>query len=93
MKTLFKPLSLLLIATLSLTACSDFFEPETDDVLKGDDYIDTSTEMYTGYLGIVTKMQAIGDKAIYLTDTRGELLEPTVNTPSDLIALYRYMDD
>jgi len=93
MKTLFKPISLLLIVTMSLTACSDFFEPETDDVLKGDDYIDTTTEMYTGYLGIITKMQAIGDKTIYLTDTRGELLEPTVNTPSDLIAIYRYVDD
>lgn len=93
MKTLIKPLSLLLLATLGLSACTDFFEPETKDVLKGDDYIDTSTEMYTGYLGIVAKMQAIGDKSIYLTDTRGELLEPTVNTPAELIALYRYNDD
>lgn len=44
-------------------------------------------------MGIVTKMQAIGDKAIYLTDIRAELLEPTENTPSELYSLYNYDDD
>ena len=49
--------------------------------------------MYTGFLGIMTRMQAVGDKAIYLTETRGELLEPTTYSTSDLIALYNYDDD
>lgn len=75
------------------SSCKDFFNPETDDVLLGKDYISAQTEMYTGYLGIITKMQAVGDKSIYLTDTRGELLEPTTNAPSELIALYNYADD
>ena len=52
-----------------------------------------SSELYSGFLGIVTKVQAIGDKAIYLTDTRGELLEPTDNTPGELYSLYNYDDD
>ena len=42
---------------------------------------------------IITKIQAIGDKAIYLTDMRGELLEPTENTPADLYSIYNYDDD
>ena len=78
---------------MGTVSCEDFFEPETDDVLDGDKYMAEQTEMYTGFLGIMTRMQAVGDKAIYLTETRGELLEPTTYSTSDLIALYNYDDD
>ena len=76
-----------------LASCDDFFEPETADALSGDDYMSSITEMATGYLGILTKMQAVGDKEIYLTDTRGEMLEPTEQSIAELIALYNYDDD
>ena len=55
--------------------------------------IKEGSELYSGFLGIITKIQAIGDKAIYLTDMRGELLEPTENTPADLYSIYNYDDD
>ena len=45
-----------------LTSCDDFFQPETADALSGDDYMSSITEMATGYLGVLTKMQAVGDK-------------------------------
>ena len=32
-------------------------------------------------------------KLFYLTDMRGELLEPTENTPADLYSIYNYDDD
>lgn len=83
----------LALAAISLTACSDFFNPDTEDKLNGDDYISSNTEMYTGFLGIMTKMQAIGDKEILLTDTRADLLEPTDQSNADLIALYNYDTD
>lgn len=73
--------------------CSDFFAPDTDDTLSSDDYISTQTEVYTGYIGIITKLQAIGDKSVYLTDMRGDLLEPTESSSSELIALYNYNED
>jgi hypothetical protein len=92
MKKYFKYLWLL-AAACSLTACDDFFNPETEDQLDGDDYMSSLTEMYTGYLGIMTKMQAVGDKSIYLTDTRGELLEPTDRSVADLISIYNYESD
>ena len=50
-------------------------------------------EMATGYLGVLTKMQAAGDKEIYLTDTRAEMLEPTSQSTAELIALYNYEDN
>ena len=81
-----------LLAT-ALASCSDFFEPNNDTTLNGNRYIKEGSELYSGFLGIITRMQAIGDKAIYLTDMRGELLEPTINTPADLYSLYNYEDD
>ena len=64
----------LLSMTFFLGACNDFFNVETKNVLDHDGYITEESEMYSGYIGIMTKVQAIGDKVIYLTDTRGELL-------------------
>ena len=79
-----------LMATTVLTGCSDFWDPETEDEFDGDEGFSTNTEMYTGFLGIMTKMQAIGDKEILLTEPRGELIEPTDNSSNELIALYNY---
>lgn len=81
-----------LLATM-FTSCSDFFEPNNDTTLNGGSYMKEGSELYSGFLGIVTRMQMIGDKAIYLTDMRGELLEPTENTPADLYSIYNYDDD
>jgi len=90
-----KKKTILLIGALflGLTSCSDFFEPETSDALTGDDYMSDLNEMATGYLGVLTRMQAAGDKEIYLTDTRGEMLEPTSQSTAELIALYNYEDN
>ncbi len=78
MKSLRKSLFSLCLGTIALfSACSDFFDPQTNDALAGDQYIGTQTEVYTGYLGVITKLQAVGDKQIFLTETRGSLIEPT----------------
>lgn len=85
---------LLILSTIFvLSSCEDFFKVETDNTLGSGDYIATDSEMYAGYIGIMTKVQAIGDKIIYITDTRGELLEPTVNASSELYSLYNYDTD
>lgn len=93
MKRIYKQILLAGLLVAMCTACSDFFETDNDTQLRGDDYIKEVGELYSGFLGIITKMQAIGDKAIYLTDTRAELLEPTENTPSELYSIYNYDDD
>ena len=80
-------------AAISFAGCSDFFDPQTADSLSGDDYMSDLNEMATGYLGILTRMQAVGDKEILLTDTRGEMLEPTTQSTAELIALYNYDND
>lgn len=72
------------------TACSDFYDPTTDDEFSGEDGYSSNTEMYTGFLGIMTRLQQVGDKEILLTEPRGELIEPSPESVSELIALYQY---
>ena len=60
-----------------LGGCSDFFEVETKNVLDDENYITEENEVYSGYIGLMTKMQAIGDKVIYLNELRGEMVKPT----------------
>ncbi len=87
-KTIIYAITFLL--SMTFAGCGDFFNPDTDDELNGNDYISSKTEMYTGFLGIMTKLQAVGDKEILLTDTRADLLEPTTQSTSELISLYNY---
>lgn len=83
----------LLLSAVSVASCDDFFQPETEDALSGDDYMSSVSEMATGFLGVLTTMQQVGDKEIYLTDTRGDILEPTEQSIAPLIALYNYDED
>lgn len=79
--------------TIALGGCSDFFEIETETTLNNEDYIDEESEIFTGFMGIISKMQAVGDKAIYLNEMRGEMMEPTDFAPRELISLYNYDED
>ena len=72
------------------TSCSDFFSPDTDDEFDASAGYTSNNEMYTGFLGIIAKVQAVGDKEILLTETRGELIEPADESTSELISLYNY---
>lgn len=80
------------MTALAVTSCDDYFEPDNATVLDGDNYIKEQSELYSGYLGVINKLQDVGDKAIYLTDTRAELLEPTGNN-DELVAIYNYEPD
>ena len=82
-----------LCISLCLTACEDFFNVTTDSMLDGNEYMKESNEMYTGYIGLFSRLQAVADKAIYLTDTRGDILTLTDKTPRELLNIYQYADD
>lgn len=81
------------LVLLALPSCSDFYNPVTEDKLDASSYISDNTELYTGFIGIMTKLQAVGDKEILLTDTRAEMLEPTKNAGTELYAIYNYDED
>lgn len=88
----FRSYFLMVIFFSMLMGCEDLFESNPDDIINTEDYISSQDEMYSGFLGILSKMQAVGDKAIFLTDTRGDFLEPTTNAPEELWDIYQYED-
>jgi hypothetical protein len=90
MKKTFYYIVLVCAALTGLTACDDFFETDPDNVVNNEDYIERESEMYRGYLGIITRMQEVGDQSIFLTDTRCDYLETTGNAPVALQTIGNY---
>lgn len=77
--------------TLTLaTSCSDYFDPTPKNVMDTGEYIGEESQMYKGMLGIMNKMQQAGDQAIFLTDTRMNVLETTTKAPVALQNIYNY---
>jgi len=81
---------IIVLVAFSTFSCDDFFETNPDDIVNDEDYISTQSEMYSGYLGILTKIQEVGDQAIFLTDTRADFLEPSSNASQELWNIYNY---
>jgi len=80
----------ILSVLVAITSCDDFFETNPDNILNSKDYISKNDDAYKGFMGIITRMQAAGDQAIFLTDTRGDYLDITPNAPVPLQNIYNY---
>jgi starch-binding outer membrane protein, SusD/RagB family len=83
-------LALLFSGLLTLTQCKDYFEKDTNDVLASKNYMGNVEELYAGFRGIASAVQNVADHAIFLTELRGDLLEPTANAPQELWDIYNY---
>ena len=82
----------LLAGSLSFMACDKYFEVNTSDMLLDDNYVGEANELYSGYIGVASKMQAIADQTVFLSDLRSDFLEPTQNAPQDLWDIYNYRE-
>lgn len=80
----------LILSTFTFVSCSGYFEVDTNDILLDEDYVKESNELYSGYMGVAAKMQALADQTVFLSDLRSDLLEPTVNAPQDFWDIYNY---
>ena len=78
------------LSVVGLVSCTDYFDTNPNDIINEEDYIDREDEIYKGMLGILGKVQEAGDHAIWLTDTRANILETTDNAPDDLKSIYNY---
>lgn len=84
------------VAALSLTACSDFFEQDSEQVIFTDKHqLNNATDSAYSVLGILNKLQAIADRTILLGEVRGDLVDLTTVANSDLrdMALFNIGDD
>lgn len=75
-----------------LSGCDDFFTVDKEDTLLEKNYIGTSYELYTGYMGLAACVQDVVDQAMFLEGLRGDLLEPTTNAPAYMWNVYNYKD-
>ncbi|QDH81607.1 RagB/SusD family nutrient uptake outer membrane protein [Echinicola soli] len=80
----------LLLSLLAFSSCESYFEADTDDMLLEENYIGNTNELYSGYMGIAAKVQTVADKAIFLSELRGDFLEPTDNAPQELWEIYNH---
>lgn len=80
----------LFTSLLTLTQCNHYFDKDTNDVLASKDYVGNVEELYAGFRGIASAVQSVADQAVFLTELRGDLLEPTSNAPQELWDIYNY---
>ncbi len=89
MKNIIKCLSLGLFLMVA-SSCDNYFETNPNRLINDADYISEANDMYTGYMGIATKMQAVADEMILKSDIRANYLEPNSVSTQDLMDLYKY---
>src|SRR3712207_1310324 len=79
-------LSGVLVAAMGVfTSCSDFFEQESTHVTYTDDMsLNSASDTIYSLTGIMTKMQALGDRTILLGEVRGDLVDVTDAASADL---------
>lgn len=83
---------LIAVSAITLNSCSDFFNPDTSDILLEKDYVGDYTELYSGYMGLAATVQQVADQSSFLEGLRGDFLEPTPNAPREIWDVYNHED-
>jgi len=91
MKKLIYSICALAIA-VSFSSCSDFFNPDTSEILLEKDYVGDYTELYSGYMGIAATVKDVADQELFLEGLRGDFMEPTSNAPREIWDVYNHQD-
>ena len=68
-----------------MASCSDFFDQQSEHVVFAEkDHLNNATDSIYSVIGILNKLQAIGDRTILLGEVRGDLVDITTTANSDL---------
>ena len=68
-----------------MASCSDFFDQQSEHVVFAEkDHLNNATDSIYSVIGILNKLQAIGDRTILLGEVRGDLVDITNSANSDL---------
>jgi hypothetical protein len=84
------------LAIGGFASCSDFFDQESEHVIFTEtDHLNSATDSIYSVIGILNKLQAIGDRTVLLGEVRGDLVDLTKEANSDLrdMALFNIGDD
>lgn len=80
------------LSAITFSGCSDFFNPDTNDILLEKNYVGEYGELYSGFMGLAASVRDVADQASFLEGLRGDLLEPTINAPREVWDVYNYSD-
>ena len=83
-------------AICGMASCSDFFDQQSEHVIFAEEnHLDNATDTIYSVIGILNKLQAIGDRTVLLGEVRGDLVDITPTANSDLrdMALFNMGDD
>ncbi len=70
---------------MSFVSCSDFFNEDNEYIINADqDHLNNATDTIYSVIGILNKLQAIADRTVLLGEARGDLVDVTDATSSDL---------
>ena len=86
----------LLFSGLVLTSCEDFFDQESDHVIYADtEHLNNAVDTLYSVVGILSKLQTLGDRTILLGELRGDLVDVTTVADADLknLSLFNITDD
>lgn len=79
---------------LSFSSCSDFFnEDSTYNIDASDDHLNNATDTIYSVIGVLNKLQAVADRTILLGEARGDLVDVTSATTTDLRQLAEFTVD
>ncbi len=84
------------LAIGGMISCADFFDQESEHVVFAENnHLDSATDSIYSVIGILNKLQAIGDRTILLGEVRGDLVDITSEANSDLrdMAFFNMGDD
>ena len=79
------------LAIGGMTSCADFFNQESEHVVFTDeDHLNNATDTIYSVIGILNKLQAIGDRTVLLGEVRGDLVDITSDANSDLRDMFLF---
>ncbi len=91
-----RPVLGLMAVSMLMVSCGDFFEHDSEYVIDaGDNHIGNASDTIFSVIGILKGVQKLSDRTILLGEARGDLVDITDATSSDLrdVALFNIGSD
>ena len=83
MKNIFILLLTVIVASGLLTSCSDMLQTDSDDVaFEGDHKLDNANDSIYSVIGLLAKLQKVGDQCVLMGELRGDLMNVDNNYAS-----------
>ena len=82
--------------TAATSSCEDFFEQESEHIIdSGQEHLNNRVDTLFSLTGILSKLQALGDRTILLGEVRADLVDLTADASADLreLATLKVGDD